>query len=379
MRSISSCTVLFQLLVLLIFSVSAQAQNATGGIRGVVTDPSKAAVPGASIVVKNTDTGAERSTTANAEGEFQVPTLIPGPYEVKITAPGFKTAKLDVTVSIGNTVSTDINLQIGGATETVTISADTATTINPSDFKVDGVISRKKVDSLPLNGRNFLQLAVLEPGVKVSTSSVGDANNLFNVSIGGGDSALTRITVDGGSVGDYVTGGAGQNFSVETVQEFQISSFNFDLATGVTSVGAINIVSRTGTNVYHGKGFGYYRDNHMAAYPVLQRDPKNPDPFFRRLQAGFDLGGPIIKDKLVWFFNLERLNQSASTSVVHTGFSGLRQFDQVANSPYKGWLSNLRLDYTVSSKHTAFVRFSGDNNRAFAQVDGNTLPSTTKR
>ena len=378
MRHKADSRFLFGLLcvsALLLAGLEVSAQVATGGLRGTVTDPSKAAVPGAAVVVRNRDTGAERTTNTNSEGEFQVPTLIPGPYEVRITAQGFKTSRLDVTISVGGTVTADISLEVGGAADTVTVSADTATTINPTDFKVDGVITRRKVDTLPLNGRNFLQLAVLEPGVKVSTSTVGDANNLFNVSIGGGNSALTRITVDGGSVVDYVTGGAGQNFSVETVQEFQISSFNFDLATGVTSVGAINIVSRTGTNEYHGKGFGYYRDNHMAAYPVLQRDPKNPDPFFRRLQAGFDIGGPVIKDKLVWFFNLERLNQSASTSIVHTGFSGLRQFDQVFNSPYKGWLSNLRMDYKLSNRHNAFVRFSGDNNRAFAQVDGNSLPS----
>src|SRR5262249_3808427 len=148
------------------------------------------------------------------------------------------------------------------------------------------VITRQKIDGLPLNGRNFLQLASLEPGVRVTTGDLGDANNLFKVSIGGGNSALTRLTVDGGNIVDPVTGGAAQNYSIDTIQEFQISSFNFDLATGVTSVGAVNIVSRTGTNEYHGSGFGYYRDNNMGAFPRLNRVPNNPDPFFRRLQAG---------------------------------------------------------------------------------------------
>src|SRR5262249_7123175 len=151
-------------------------------------------------------------------------------------------------------------------------------------------------------------LASLEPGVRVSTGNPGDANNLFNVSIGGGDFRLTRLTVDGGGIGDPVTGGGAQNFLVDTVQEIPISSFNFDMKTGVTSVGAVNIVSRTGGNEYHGSGFGYFRDHNMSAYPTLNRVAFDPDPFFRRLQAGFALSGPIIKNKLVFFTNLERLN-----------------------------------------------------------------------
>lgn len=270
-----------------------------------------------------------------------------------------------VSLSIGDTLNAEIPLEIGGASETINISADTAVTINTSDFKVDGVITRQKIDGLPLNGRNFLQLASLEPGVRVSTGSPGDANNLFNVSIGGGNSDLTRLTVDGGNIVDPVTGGAGQNFSVDTVQEFQISSFNFDLATGVTSVGAINIVSRTGGNEYHGSGFGYFRDHHMGAYPLLQRQASNPDPFFRRLQAGFTLGGPIVKDKLSWFTNLERLNQATVFASTMTGIPVLSQFNTISSSPYKGWLYNLRFDYTLNSKNIFFLRYASDNNKVF--------------
>ena len=131
---------------------------------------------------------------------------------------------------------------------------------------------------------------------------------------------MTRLTVDGGSIIDYVTGGAGQNFSIESVQEFQISSFNFDLATGVTSVGAVNIITRTGSNDLHGSAFAFFRDHNIGAYPVLNRDRLNPDPFFRRLQSGFSLSGPIKKNKLFGFFNLENLNQDAVFSVIHTGY-----------------------------------------------------------
>jgi hypothetical protein len=344
-------------------------------MRGTVTDPSKAVISGAEVVIINQNTGAERRVTTDSDGNFAVPNLAPGEYEVKTTMKGFKSGLATVTLKVGDTITHDISLEIGEATETVVISTDSSAVVNTADFKVDGVITRQKVDGLPLNGRNFLQLAALEPGVRISTGNPGDANNLFNVSIGGGNSDLTRLTVDGGNIVDPVTGGAAQNFSVDTVQEFQISSFNFDLATGVTSVGAVNIVSRTGRNDIFGSAFAFYRDNNMAAYPALNRVANNPDPFFRRLQAGFTLGGPLIKDRFFWFTNLERLNQTTAFSTVNTGVPVLSQFDAVTSSPYRGWLYNLRFDYIVNSKHSLFLRYSSDNNQTFAPVTQNVLPS----
>jgi hypothetical protein len=365
----------FFALLLIALAVAASAQTPTGVLRGSVIDQTKAAIPGALVTVKNKGTGAERTGAANSDGEFVVSNLLPGEYEVKVVAKGFKTHISGVTIQVGDTSTVEVGLEVGEASETVVISGDSTALVNTADFKVDGVITRRKIDGLPLNGRNFLQLASLEPGVRVSIGDLGDANNLFNVSIGGGSSALTRLTVDGGNIVDPVTGGAAQNYSVDTIQEFQISSFNFDLKTGVTSVGAVNIVSRTGGNDYHGSGFGYYRDNHMSAYPTLKRVTNDPDPFFRRLQAGFALSGPIIKNKLAWFTNLERLNQTTAVSTLHTGAPVFSQFDTVTSSPSKGWLYNVRLDYTINSKHNTFLRYASDNNRSFAPVDDNVLPS----
>ncbi|HQR35904.1 MAG TPA: carboxypeptidase regulatory-like domain-containing protein [Blastocatellia bacterium] len=355
-------------------------QVPTGGVRGSVLDPNKAAIKGATVTVKNIATSSERKTTTGTDGDFLIENLLPGEYELKISVNGFKTNVAMVTVIVGSTLTGEYVLEVGSQSETVVISGDTSAAINTTDNKVDGVVSRQQIDSLPLNGRNFLQLASLQPGVRVSTSSPGDANNLFNVSIGGGDSALTRLTVDGGSVVDLVTGSAGQNFSVESVQEFQISSFNFDLSTGVSSVGAINIVSRTGANDFHGSGFAYYRDRKLAAYPVLIRDPQNKEPFFRRLQSGGYLSGPIKKDKAFWFFNMEHLNQDSTFSVFNGGYSlggvqPLKQFDAIASSPYTGLLSNARVDYKLNDKHSTFIRYSGDHNKVFAPVGGATLPS----
>jgi len=213
------------------------AQNPTGAIRGTVTDPQGAIVPNAAVTITNKATGESRKISTGSDGIYAVENLLPGEYEVKVEAQGFSTQVITAMVQVGNTTTGDAALRVGTKEEIVEVQAE-APQIDKSNFKIDGVIGRQKIDALPLNGRNFLQLALLEPGVGVTTKNPGSQNNLFNVSIGGANSALTRLTVDGGSILDPVCGGAAQNFSTETIQEFQISTFNFDLSTGVTSVGA---------------------------------------------------------------------------------------------------------------------------------------------
>ena len=350
------------------------AQEPTGSIRGTVKDEQGAVIQNASITVTRKATGDTRKANAGSDGIYLVTTLLPGEYEVKVEAQGFAAYIISVTVVTGSTTSADASLRVGAANEIVDVVAE-APIIDKQNFKIDGVITRQKIDALPLNGRNFLQLALLEPGVSVSVSNLGNANNLFNVSIGGGDSSLTRITVDGGSVLDPVTGGAAQNFSTESIQEFQISTFSFDLSTGTTSVGAVNIVSRTGTNDFHGNGFVFYRDDQLAAVPTFFRNPFDPAPEFRRAQYGGSLGGPIKKDRAFFFGNVEFLDQDAAISVVNTGAPILSQFNTTFNSPYSGYLFNVRGDVKLNDKNNLFARFSRDKNDAFAPNGTNRMPS----
>src|SRR5262249_31997042 len=219
-HSVSS---LFALLLLLAGAGAAPAQTPTGALRGSVTDLANAIISDAGRTVKNKQTGAEREVRSKSSGEFFVNNLLPGEYEVKVVAKGFKTHISIVTIQVGDTSTIEVALEVGDTLYTVVTSGDSTGRVNPSDYKVDGVITRQKIDSLPLNGRNFLQLASLEPGVRVSTGNPGDANNLFNVSIGGGDFRLTRLTVDGGGIGDPVTGGGGRKFLVGTGQGVAIS------------------------------------------------------------------------------------------------------------------------------------------------------------
>jgi hypothetical protein len=367
------CLLLSVVLVCPMF-VSAQA---TGGIRGTVTDQTGAVLAKVSVIVKHIDTNVERTIQTGSEGNYSADNLPPGEYEVRVDATGFQKQLTKVTVLTGNTTNADFSLNVGSATEVLSVTAE-APQINRTDYKIDGVITRERIQELPLNGRNFLELAQLEPGVTVRT--VGNpgalANSFTQVSIAGVSGALTRISVDGADVNDRVTGGSATNFSQESVQEFQISTFNYDLSTSVTAVGSVNIVSRGGTNTLHGSAFFFFRDHNMSAYPNLNRSRTNPDPFFARRQGGFAIGGPAKKDKFFWFTNFENNNQTGVSEVSLTrtfgdGGAFADTFNHLGQAPLHAKLFNARLDYKINDMHNSFLRYSEEHNTSLQPNAGN--------
>lgn len=363
----------FSLLLPLFVAAIVTAQTPTGSIRGTITDPTGAVLANATVTVKNVETNLERHLTANSGGIFSANNLQPGDYEVFTEARGFQRGLQRITVLTGNTAEVNFQLTVGNTSETVVVNAQSAQ-LNTTDYKIDGVITRERIETLPLNGRNFLELAQLEPGVTVQTvGNPGQSANAFTtVSIGGSfGNGGARISVDGAVVNDRVTGGSSQNFSQETVQEFQINTFNFDLANGISAFGTINIVSRGGGNAFHGSTFFFFRDHNIAAYPNLRRQASNPDPFFARRQSGFSLSGPIRKNRLFWFVNYEYNNAVSVSEVTQnttTGDGGAfaANFNHIGQAPLIAKLFNARLDYKISDAHTAFLRYSEEHNTSFA-------------
>jgi hypothetical protein len=367
------CRLLCLTAALVFTAALASAQVPTGTISGVVQDESGAIVPNAMVTIAHKATGETRSLTSAADGTFNVPSLAVGEYEVKAVLTGFRTTVRDATVEVGATTTVDMRLQVGASKDVVTVEAATAQ-VEYQRNTIDGVITRQKIQELPLNGRSFLNLAFLEPGVTVSPGTTSQYNSLFSVSVLGGDSSKTAITVDGGNIRNPIEGNTGMNFSQEVVQEFQISSVNFDLSTGITSVGAVNIVSRSGGNDFHGSGYFFFRDHNLAAYPGLQRSALSPDPFFARRNPGFWLGGPVMKNRLFFFFNYEYLNQTQ----VFTFVPNLPSAASLAGnfpSPYKGKTLSAKFDYNLSAKHHLFARYSHDGNSGFGPNGGAEPPS----
>ena len=251
-------------------------------------------------------------------------------------------------------------------------------------------VALQKIQELPLNGRSFLQLASLEPGVSTSAGSTSQYNSLFSVSILGGASDKTAITVDGGNIRNSIEGNTGMNFSQEVVQEFQLSSANFDLSTGITSVGSVNVVTRSGGNSFHGSGYYYFRDHNMSAYPGLKRvcveTPTNPvclnagdkkrveDPFFARSNPGVVFSGPIKKNRAYFFGNYEYTKQTQAYTV-QPNLPSIAGLAGNFSSPYAGHLFSLKIDVKLSEKHNLFGRFSNEKNQGFGPNGGATLPS----
>jgi len=266
---------------LLALSFALFAQAPTGTITGTVTDESGAIVPNSKITITNKATDFTRSAVANGEGLYSAPALLPGEYEVRCEQKGFRVTVSRTTVQAGGSTTVDLRMEVGTNKEIVNIEA-TAAQLEFEGSTVDGVVTRQQIQGLPLNGRSFLNLALIEPGVSVNTGSTSQYNAQFAVSILGSDSGRTSYTVDGGNIRDSIEStGPGMNFSQEVVQEFQLSSMNFDLSTGITAVGSVNIVTRSGGNDFHGGAYYYFRDHNMAAYPALKRNSFDPDPFLR--------------------------------------------------------------------------------------------------
>jgi hypothetical protein len=358
-------------------AAAASAQAPVGTISGTVRDQTDALVPGATITIRNIATGAERHVVSTEDGTFAVPALPAGNYAVSAELAGFKRFQSEVSVATGRVSTVELRMELGTATEAITVNAS-AIHLETEAHAVSGVITRQEIQELPLNGRSFLQLAFLEPGVTANPGSTSQYNSLFSVSILGGDSNKTAITVDGGNIRNNIEGNTGMNFSQEVVEEFQLSSANFDLSTGITSVGAVNIVTRTGSNDLKGSGYFFFRNNDLAAYPGLRRDPQAPDPEFSRSNPGAWVGGPLRRDSLFYFTNYEYTTQDGVVSY-QPNLASAAALAGVFDTPYRGHLFSTRVDWRANNNHTAFVRFSHDENSGFGPSGGPVLPSNWLR
>ena len=343
------------------------AQAPTGIITGTVTDETGAVVPNAKITITQKSTEFARAAVTNGDGFYSAPALPAGEYEVRCEHPGFRTIVRAATVEAGGSLAVNLPMQVGATKEVVNVEG-VAAQINYDSHSVQGVIQRAGIENLPLNGRSYMQLAKLEPGVTIASGSVAQFNALFTVSVLGAGNR-TLFTIDGGNVSDNIDVGGGissMNFSQETVQEFQLSSVNFDISTGISAGGAINVVTRSGSNDWHGSGYYYFRDHNMAAYPGLKRNLLVPNPFFARRNPGMTLGGPLKRDRLFFFFNYEYMNQVQALTIQSTD-PAFAPLTGTYGSPYRGHNVSGRLDYRASDKHSLFLRFSHDGNTGFGQ------------
>ena len=351
------------ILVILASAVAVFSQAPTGVIKGRVLDPNAAAVANATVTIKENATNREITTQTNGEGFFEARNLPPGNYTVKVEQTGFSTATVEnVQVQTGQIANADVNLAVGQVgTNTVTIQGTEAQlTVDTTRQTVDGVVTAEKIQQLPLNGRNFLDLASMQPSVRVQDGGVIDptkVNAYRAVSVNGSSGTGTRVQIDGIDVTDETVGTTTANISTDAVQEFQLSRSSFDLSTSLTTTGAININTRSGGNDFHGSAFYFWRNEKIGA----RRFDLTEKPSSSRTQQGGRFGGPIVKDKLFFFINGEHSSELGQQVVKPN--PPFQAFSADSSLPLRARYWTGRLDWTVNDKIRAFYshRYNDDN------------------
>src|ERR1700686_4745833 len=248
---------LIALSLLLMSTVSfAQTTVAQGSIQGTLTDPSGAGVNGAKITITNKATNQVSTVTSSSSGTYNSGGLIPGDYEVRVEAAGFKTTQQTVIVQVAVTSSGNIKLEVGQGSTVVEVQGS-AVTVNTEQATVQGVLTADQIDKMPVDGRNFLDLAQLEPGVQIQDGQTFDPTKAgySSISINGVFGRTPRIELDGLDISDETVGTTTQNVALSPIQEFNISRPGLDLSTELTSAGSVNVTTRSGTNAIHGQGF----------------------------------------------------------------------------------------------------------------------------
>ncbi|HUS18748.1 MAG TPA: carboxypeptidase regulatory-like domain-containing protein [Terriglobales bacterium] len=365
----------FIVLMILALGSFAAAQRVTGGIAGTVTDPQGAVVSGAKVTITNPATNYTTTLTTTAQGTFEAASLPPAEYKVTVEAGGFATYTTNTIVRVGVNAPVTAKLGVAGSTTSVDVTAD-AVTVDTTKATVQGIVTATQVENLPLNGRNFLSLAALEPGVQIVDGGSFDPtkNGFAGVAIGGRSGRVTRIQVDGVDVTDETVGTTVTNISSESIQEFGIAQSSLDPSTDMTSSGAVNIITKSGTNTFHGSGLFQYKNQDMGADPRLTKT--GPKPAFDREIWAARLGGPIFRDRLFFHAEYENLNQDAST---FTNVPEFPQFTGTFGTPFDERIGGARLDWNITNNLRAFGRFNHNDNLGATGFGNRDLASFSNR
>src|SRR6202008_3758608 len=243
-----------------------QTTISTGSIQGTITDPSGAVVSNAKISITNKATAQAISTSSTSSGTYTSGALVPGDYTVRVEASGFKSLTATVSVQVGVTSSGNFKLEVGQTGQVVEVQANTLQ-VDTEQATVQGVLSTEQIENLPINGRNFLDLAQLEPGVQIQDGGNFDPTKkgFSSISFGGKFGRSARISVDGVDVSDENVGTTTTGLPSSSIQEFQLAQSSLDISNDLTSGGSVNVVTKSGSNSLHGEGFGLFRDDTQAA------------------------------------------------------------------------------------------------------------------
>jgi len=360
--------------------------TASATLQGTITDPTGAVVGGATVTITSKDQGWARTTTTTDTGLYRFELLPAGFYSLKITHTGFASASVDrAELLVGQTTTLDFQLKPGQVSETIEVSAQ-APVVDTEKTQVGLEITPNDVNSLPLNGRDFGNLAYLAPGARPVDSYDPTKNRIAVFGINGSSGRNVNVTVNGIDNKDNTVGGPVMQLPLGAVEEFNISTQRFSAANGRSEGAAVNVITKAGTNNWHGGLYYYDTETALNANDAISKENKAPTPQFSRQQFGGNVGLPIRRDKDFFFFALEREREQTSIPVDATAFKELTIVKNANNplmtpdpattipTPYFDWRYSGRYDHRFNGQESLFVSYSaqentGDNDQSTSSND----------
>src|SRR5436190_3898003 len=342
-------------LVCLLCCATASAQQTTGSVTGRVTDPQIAAVPGATVTARSAATGFVRTEVTDAAGLYLLNALPVGIYDVTAELNGFTTiVRKAIDVNVGQTQTIDFSMKVAAVAEVVNVTGS-APLIETNASSVGGIVDPKTIESMPLNGRQFANLAAMIPGVGLGFHSDPTKSSQYSPQIAGGNGRNLNYQIDGGDNNDDTVGGLLQLFPLEAIQEFNLITSRYKAEYGRSNGGVMNIVTKSGTNSPSGSFFELFRDTKLNSETKTEEISGTGKNAYRRNQFGGSFGGPIVKDKAHFFFAVERTQQDTFQSVNTQGLFPAQ--DGTYATPYRENLVTGKGSANVTAAQYLSVRY----------------------
>src|SRR5688500_6297083 len=345
----------------LALAAPAAAQQTTGNITGRIVDDQGAAVPGVTVTARGAQTGFVRSDVSDAEGVYRLNALPVGTYDLTAELQGFsKVENKGITVNVGQTLDVGMTLKVASLEESITVTGDSPL-IETRSSSTGGVVDVARIENLPLNGRQFANLAATIPGVGLGFHSDPTKSSQFSPQINGGNGRNVNYQIDGGDNNDDTVGGLLQNFPLEAIQEFNFVTQRFKAEYGRSNGGVMNIVTKSGTNDLRGSFFTMFRDKALNAKTFSESVNDREKQDYRRYQFGGSLGGPIVEDRIHFFGAAERTQQDTFQTVDTRGL--VAGADGVYAIHARENLLTGKLTASIYPQHYLAVRYGRNDNK----------------
>src|SRR5437764_4298637 len=376
-RSASALYLSAVLLLLIAVTAFSAAQTVTATLNGRVTDASGAVLPSSTVTAVNDATGISRGAATDASGDYQISLLPVGNYTVTAEHSGFKKASQKITLQIGANAGADFSLTVGAVTEVVEVQG-TSEAVEPTRTMVSQVIEERKISNLPVNGRQFIDFALLAPGITVGDTTSGSTDVIIEpvtkLSFAGQNIHYNFVAIDGADNMSTASGIQKTTPSQEAVQEFRVINSDYSAEFGRAVGGIVNIITKSGTNTLHGALYEYFRNDAMDARSALAAKGFNK---LRQNQFGGTLGGPIKKDKTFFFANYEGQRHVESPFYNSTVLTNIGAINNVKKNVWGLPAENLfvtrsinydnglvKLNHNLSDRESLFVRYFINDQRA---------------